>query len=102
MTARLDCPKAILSGGGCPAQAADLLVAFHASRTLIVVDPFFSSADFVEEIRAALSRNAIASELFTEFQPDPTDQNVLSGAARFAAFNADSILAIGGGSALDV
>jgi alcohol dehydrogenase class IV len=69
---------------------------------LIVVDPFFAAADFVDEMRAALSRKGIASELFTDFQPDPTDQNVLAGAARFSTFGADSILAIGGGSALDV
>jgi alcohol dehydrogenase class IV len=40
--------------------------------------------------------------VFTDFQPDPTDQNVLNGAQRFSAFGADAILAVGGGSAIDV
>jgi alcohol dehydrogenase len=79
-----------------------LLVSFHAERTLIVVDPFFASADFVGEIRGTLSGKGIATEVFTDFQPDPTDQNVLAGAERFSRFGADSVLAIGGGSALDV
>jgi alcohol dehydrogenase class IV len=99
---RFDSPRAIVTGGGCRLQAGELLVSLHAQRTLIVVDPFFSSAAFVEEIRAALHRAGIASELFTDFQPDPTDQNVLAGVERFNRFGADSILAIGGGSALDV
>ncbi len=100
--ARFDSPKAIVTGGGCRAQAGELLVSLHAQRTLIVVDPFFASAEFVSEIRAALTRTGIESELFTNFQPDPTDQNVFAGVGRFSKFGADSILAIGGGSAIDV
>jgi alcohol dehydrogenase class IV len=102
MTARFDSPKAIVTGGGCRAQVAELLASLHGRRLLIVVDPFFASADFVTEIRAALERSRIASEVFTGFQPDPTDDNVIAGADRFVKFGADSILAIGGGSALDV
>jgi alcohol dehydrogenase len=102
MTARFDSPQTIITGGGSRAQAADLLASFHAQRTLIVVDPFFASAEFVSEIRSTLHGKGIASELFTDFQPDPTDQNVLAGASRFTAFGADTVLAVGGGSALDV
>src|SRR5262245_41714436 len=102
MPARFDSPKAIITGRGCRAQTAELLVSLHAHRTILVVDPFFASSEFVEEIRSTLSAKGIASELFTDFQPDPTDQNVLAGAERFRALGADSILAVGGGSALDV
>src|SRR5262249_42688021 len=83
-------------------QAADLLVSLHSQRTFIVVDSFFASSDFLNEIRAGLDGKGIAGELFTDFQPDPTDQNVVAGAERFKTFGADSILAVGGGSALDV
>jgi alcohol dehydrogenase class IV len=102
MTSRFDSPKAIITGGGSRAQAGELLVSLHSQRALIVVDPFFQSADFVGEIRAALTTAGVASDVFTDFQPDPTDQNVLNGAQRFSAFGADAILAVGGGSAIDV
>jgi len=102
MSARFDSPKAILTGGGCRSQSGDILVSLHAHRTLVVVDPFFAAADFVAEIQSTLRSKGIASELFTDFQPDPTDENVLAGAERFRKLSADSILAIGGGSALDV
>jgi alcohol dehydrogenase class IV len=102
MTARFDSPRAIITGGGARAQSAELLVSLHGQRTLIVVDPFFASADFVSEIRGTLAGKGIASEFFTDFQPDPTDQNVIAGAEHFRKLNADSVLAIGGGSALDV
>ena len=102
MATRFDSPQAIITGRGCRAQSADLLASLHAQRTLIVIDPFFASSEFLGEMRTTLTAKGIAVELFTEFQPDPTDQNVLAGAERFSRFGADSILAIGGGSALDV
>jgi alcohol dehydrogenase class IV len=102
MTARFDSPKAIITGRGCRTQAADLLVSLHAQRTFIVADSFFASSVFLNEMHTNLAVKGIAGDLFTEFQPDPTDQNVLAGAERFSRFGADSILAVGGGSALDV
>ena len=66
------------------------------------MDPYFLSADFVSEIRSSLDRKGIANEVFSDLQPDPTDENVRAGTERFRAIGADSILAIGGGSALDV
>jgi alcohol dehydrogenase class IV len=102
MTLRFDSPRAIVTGGGCRSQTADLLSSLHAHRTLIVVDPYFAAADFVSGIRSELNAKGIESDLFTDFQPDPTDQNVLAGAAAFHRPAADSIVAIGGGSALDV
>jgi alcohol dehydrogenase class IV len=102
MTVRFDSPKVVVTGRGSRTQAADLLVSLHAQRTFIVVDSFFAASDFLGEMRASLAGKGIPAELFTEFQPDPTDQNVLAGAERFRGFGADSILAVGGGSALDV
>ena len=100
--ARFDSPQAILTGGGSRREAAGLLAALHAHRALLVVDPYFLSADFVSEIRSSLERKGIANDVFSDLQPDPTDENVRAGTERFRAIGADSILAIGGGSALDV
>jgi alcohol dehydrogenase class IV len=102
MTARFDSPKAIVTGGGCRRQAPELLASLHAQRALLVVDPFFASAEFVNEIRSHLQGKGIGTDLFTDFQPDPTDQNVAAGAGQFRARASDSTIAVGGGSALDV
>lgn len=102
MSARFDSPKAIVTGGGCRNQTPELLTSLHGHRALIVVDPFFAGAEFVNEIRLSLAGKGIVTRTFTDFQPDPTDQNVLAGAGRFQAEGMDSIIAIGGGSALDV
>src|SRR6516164_8955122 len=100
--ARFDSPKAIVTGGGCRRQAPDLLASLQAHRPLMVVDPFFANAEFVNEIRADLQGKGIGTDLFTDFQPDPTDQNVMAGAGQFRARASDSTIAVGGGSALDV
>src|SRR5207249_805378 len=39
MTARFDSPQTIVTGGGCRGQAADLLSAMGAHRTLLVAIP---------------------------------------------------------------
>jgi alcohol dehydrogenase class IV len=102
MNARFDSPKVIVTGGGCRNQTPELLTSLHAHRALIVVDPFFATAEFVNQIRSSLAGKGMVTATFTDFQPDPTDQNVAAGAERFRADGMDSIIAIGGGSALDV
>jgi alcohol dehydrogenase class IV len=80
-----------------------MLSALGARRTFLVIDPYFSTeTGLLAELRAALAEAGIAAEVFSDFQPDPTDANVMAGAARLKAFGADAILAAGGGSAIDV
>ncbi|HYR86720.1 MAG TPA: iron-containing alcohol dehydrogenase [Terriglobia bacterium] len=102
MSSRFDSPSIILTGGGCRRQVAEIFSGLDVRRALLVTDPFFAATEFVAEIQAGLQRAGISGELFSDFQPDPTDQNVKAGVERFRAAGADSILAIGGGSALDV
>lgn len=102
MTVRFDSPSVILTGGGCRRQTAEMLSSLHAHGALLVTDPFFTDSEFLTEIRSDLKRSGIRTEVFGGFQPDPTDQNVGAGVEMFRSFQADSILAIGGGSALDV
>lgn len=100
--ARFDSPSVILTGGGCRRQTAEMLSSLGAHGALLVTDPFFAETEFVAEIRSDLERAGIPVRTFSAFQPDPTDQNVMAGVELFRSFQADSILAIGGGSALDV
>jgi len=102
MLLRFDSPGVILTGGGCRSQTAELLAGLHARRTLVVTDPFFANSSHLAEILSSLSQADIAVEVFSGFQPDPEDRNVVAGVERFRAFGADSILAFGGGSAIDV
>jgi len=99
---RFDSPAVILTGGGCRRQAAAVLAALRARRTLLVTDPWFTASAFLSEIRTALIESGVSVDVFSGVQPDPTDRNVMEGVERFRTFNADSVLALGGGSAIDV
>jgi len=102
MTLRFDSPRVILTGGGCRSQTAEILSSLRAQRTFVVTDPFFASSRYLLEILTAMTAAGIAHELFSSFQPDPEDSNVVAGVERFHTFGGDSILAFGGGSAIDV
>jgi alcohol dehydrogenase class IV len=102
MTYRFDSPRAILTGGGCRKEAGGLMKTLGARRTLIVADPYFASSTFMTELLEDLSVAEVTTQVFSDFQPDPTDLNVALGADQFGVHHADSILAFGGGSAIDV
>jgi alcohol dehydrogenase len=102
MIRRFDSPGTILTGGGCRKQAPELLASTGARRTLLVADPYFVAGSFFAELQNGLKEKGVAATVFSDFQPDPTDRNVIAGADLFRAFVSDSIVAVGGGSAIDV
>ena len=103
MSARFDSPRIILTGGGSRNRAAEMLATLKARRTLIVADPYFSGESGpLADLLAGLAKTGIAAGVFNAFQPDPTDINVMKGLEHLRDLRADSILTLGGGSAIDV
>lgn len=98
---RFDTPSVVLHGGGCRHRVPDLVRELGGSRVLIVTDPGVIQLGAVEELRVALTRHGIAVAIFADVQPDPTDRNVAAGVEALQAHQADSIVAIGGGSPID-
>ncbi len=94
-------PTEILAGAGrlaeLPGRARDI----GAKRVLVVTDPGVAQLPFVPELVAGLRAVGLQPGLFKEVHPDPLEADVRKGAAAFAAHEADLVLAIGGGSALD-
>jgi alcohol dehydrogenase class IV len=99
---RFDSPGSIVTGGGSRKQTPELLAALRARRTMVVTDPYFAASEFLAELKTGLLQAGIAVDIFSNFQADPTDQNAIAGVEHFRRFGADSILAFGGGSAIDV
>jgi alcohol dehydrogenase class IV len=94
-------PTEILAGAGrlaeLPGRARDL----GAKRVLIVTDPGVAQLPFIASLAAGLEAAGLAPRLFKEVHPDPVEADVRAGASAFAEHEADMIVAIGGGSALD-
>jgi len=70
-------------------------------RAFIVTDTFLYENGYTKPITDKLDEMGIAHTTFFDVQPDPTLLNAKNGAAQMAAFKPDTIIALGGGSAMD-
>ena len=89
------CKTKIITGQ----NSLDILPTLHIKRLFIVSDPFFYQNGTVNHI-AHLSR-AEAVEVFNKVSPDPSVTLAAEGTQQLLAFQPDTLLALGGGSAMD-
>ncbi len=68
----------------------------------IVVDSFIKQQDYYNLLQQKLIDSNISITVFDSFQGNPSDQDIDNGIALLKQSNHDCILALGGGSALDV
>ena len=68
---------------------------------LLVTDPGLGGFDFIKATLAALEKAGPGARLFHDIKPNPTRQNILAGIDAFRQGGHDSVIVIGGGSALD-
>jgi len=94
-------PGTVRIGGGSRREAGELLRGLGARRVLVVTDPGVIALGLHAEVVAALEAAGIPHAIFDGVQPDPTDANVRDGVAAARAHEADALLAVGGGSAMD-
>lgn len=79
-------------------ELARVLDRHGAHRVFLVCDPSFEKLDIRDEILRMVSPVA----RFSAFTPNPRYEEAADGAARFLESGADAILAVGGGSTMDV
>ncbi len=96
-----DLPGTIVTGGGASATAGEHAARLGAGRALVVTDPYILSTGIAERIRDHLRQDGVEAEIFSEVQSDPTDANVAAGLLALEEQEAQIVVAVGGGSALD-
>ena len=89
------CKTKIISGPGSISALSEL----HAKRLLLVADNFFSKTDLPDRIKTL--SGAEAMETFFRVKPDPSVALAAEGTALVQAFQPDTLVALGGGSAMD-
>lgn len=72
------------------------------ARPLIVTDSFVGSMPLVIAAKAKLEQAGVDVAMFDEVKPDPLSGTIAAGVQAFTRHDADSIIAIGGGSSMDV
>ena len=101
-TYRFSFPTPIHFGPGIRAQVADHLKANNVRRALIVTDRGVAGLPFVQEIREKLTKCGLQVATFSEIWGNPVKTQVTAGVKAFRDHDADCIIGLGGGAALDV
>ena len=70
-------------------------------RAFIVTDTFLYKSGFTKQIETKLDQMGIAHACFYDVAPDPTLQCAQEGVKQIKSFEPDTIIAVGGGSAMD-
>ena len=95
-------PEKVYIKKGCLPVALDELRSVRdAKKAFIVTDNFLYENGYTKPITDKLDEMGIAHTTFFDVQPDPTLKNAQDGAKQMAAFKPDTIIALGGGSAMD-
>ena len=101
MTTTFSIPPTIITGAGSSEEVGEQAKRLGASKVLIVTDPGIVELGYVDQIANNLHNTNIATTIFSDVTPDPTLQNVKDGLKQYNSENADLIVSIGGGSAID-
>ena len=88
-------------GAGSVAQLPEVIASLDKKRVFIITDPGVKNAGVLAQVEAILDSAGIAHAHFAEIKPNPTTTLIDAAAKAAVAFGADSIVALGGGSALD-
>lgn len=80
----------------------EVLRAENYQRPLFVMDGFLAKVQIVQDSQQLLRENNIDFAVFDKVVSDPPAQTIRDGVDAFEAAKADSIIAIGGGSSIDV
>ena len=92
---RFGCSTQIVSGTGSLAFLKELGI----NKLFLVTDPFFVQNGTAQHLLAM--SGAKESRVFSEISPDPTVELAAKGTAQLKDFAPDTVVALGGGSAMD-
>jgi alcohol dehydrogenase class IV len=94
-------PTEILAGAGRISEISGRARDLGVKRALLVTDPGVAALPFFPAILAGFEKIGIAIAVFKDVHPDPIETDVIAGLAAYQAHEAEMLVCVGGGSALD-
>lgn len=94
-------PVPIAYGPGRLSEIGERCAALGLSNPLIVTDKGSRNLPFISRLQVYLTDAGLASGVYSDISPNPRDDEIEGGRRTFRAGGHDSIIAIGGGSAMD-
>lgn len=93
--------KVYFKKGSLPVALDELKTVMGKKRAFIVTDTFLYQNGYTKPITDKLDEMGIAHTTFFDVAPDPTLACAKAGTVQMRAFEPDTIIALGGGSAMD-
>lgn len=95
-------PTKIIFGPGAIAHLGAALTELGGIRPLVVTDKGIVASGIIKQVTVPLKKNGVEFSLFDNVTSNPVEENVWAGVAHFQQERCDSIIALGGGSPIDV
>jgi len=92
----------IINGMGSALELASQCRLLGVQRPLLVTDPGLMAIGLVPPVLAALQKAGLAPLVFDQVREDPPEASVLAAVALARSGNVDGVIAVGGGSSMDV
>jgi alcohol dehydrogenase class IV len=98
---RLKSVKDVIFGAGSLNQLGSVAGNFNAHKVFVVIDPFLKET-LGGRVTELLQNSGIASRVFAEVTPEPALELADTAARLAGEFQAELVIGIGGGSAMDI
>jgi alcohol dehydrogenase class IV len=95
-------PTRVVAGPGRIAELPDLCRAHGITRPLLVTDAGLAKSDMIASIARRVREAGIPISIFSDVKGNPVGSNLTAGIVAFKQGGHDGVVAVGGGSALDV
>ncbi len=95
-------PTRIVFGAGVVSTTGAEVKRLSAKQALIVADKGVVKAGLLAPVQDALRKEGIGFAVFDDVLPNPVEKNVTDGVLAFKQSGADVVVAVGGGSPLDI
>ena len=90
-----------IEGAGCIKQLPAIVKGKGIKKVLLVTDNGLMKLGIPNGLIEAMKKEDLPYEIFSDIQPNPTDENVEAGYKIFKEKGCDAIIAFGGGSPMD-
>jgi alcohol dehydrogenase len=96
------CPTKTFMGINAHRKVDDLVKEWNIKKVCLLVDPAILKTKIYSLVEDLLKKNKVTFESFSEIEPDPSARTVENAFELQKKFSASTLLAVGGGSTIDV
>ena len=95
-------PSSIRTGIGRVSEIAAACRELHIGAPLLVTDSGLAELDMVKSVEQACTQEGLNCQMFSDIKGNPDGNSVAAGVKAYYGGQHDGVIALGGGSALDV